>query len=95
MYFIQFKKAFACSNHNVHKYPTDFDYIRTISWIKWDDTKLPYVIHTFYSIGYIDGLVQDCSNSSVLAMELLHSHAKPSTYPSKSRQYLLSWRRVW
>ena len=27
---------------------------------------------------YIDGLVQDCSNSSALAMELLHSCTKPS-----------------
>ena len=26
---------------------------------------------------YIDGLVQDCSNSSALAMELLQSCAKP------------------
>ena len=26
---------------------------------------------------YFDGLVQDCSNSSVLAMELLQSCAKP------------------
>ena len=30
---------------------------------------------------YIDGLVQDCSNSSVLAMELLQSCAKPSIPP--------------
>ena len=29
---------------------------------------------------YIDGLVQDCSNSSALAMELLQSCAKPSIY---------------
>ena len=28
----------------------------------------------------IDGLVQDCSNSSVLAMELLQSCNKPSNY---------------
>ena len=27
---------------------------------------------------YIDGLVQDCSNSSALAMELLQSYTKPS-----------------
>ena len=27
---------------------------------------------------YIDGLVQDCSNSSALAMELLQSCTKPS-----------------
>ena len=29
---------------------------------------------------YIDGLVQDCSNSSALAMELLQSCTKPSIY---------------
>ena len=29
---------------------------------------------------HIDGLVQDCSNPSALAMELLHSCTKPSTY---------------
>ena len=27
---------------------------------------------------YVDGLVQDCSNSSALAMELLQSYTKPS-----------------
>ena len=27
---------------------------------------------------YIDGLMQDCSNSSALAMELLQSCSKPS-----------------
>ena len=30
---------------------------------------------------YIDGLTQDCSNTSVLAMVLLQSCSKPSTYP--------------
>ena len=29
---------------------------------------------------YIDGLVQDCSNSSAFAMELLQSYIKPSIY---------------
>ena len=29
---------------------------------------------------HIDGLVQDCSNSSALAMELLQSRTKPSMY---------------
>ena len=29
---------------------------------------------------YIDGLAQEYSNSSALAMELLHSFPKPSTY---------------
>ena len=31
-------------------------------------------------MGYIDGLVQDCSNSSALALELLQSCTKPSMY---------------
>ena len=31
----------------------------------------------------IDGLVQDCSNSSGLAMELLQSCTKPSMYSSQ------------
>ena len=30
------------------------------------------------NLGYIDGLVQDCCNSSALAMELLQSCTKPS-----------------
>ena len=29
---------------------------------------------------HIDGLVQDCSNSSALAMELMQSCVKPSLY---------------
>ena len=31
-----------------------------------------------YYLDYVDGLVQDCSNSSALAMALLQSCAKPS-----------------
>ena len=38
------------------------------------------IISNFDSQGHIDGLVQDCSNSSALAMELLLSRTKPSTY---------------
>ena len=34
------------------------------------------------STGYIDGLVQDCSNSIANALELLQSGTKPSTYLS-------------
>ena len=33
---------------------------------------------------YLDGLAQDCSNSRVLAMELLQLCAKPLIYPLKS-----------
>ena len=35
-------------------------------------------------IDFIDGLVQDCSNSIDNAMELLQSCAKPSIYQLKS-----------
>ena len=35
--------------------------------------------------GDINGLVQDCSNSSALAMELLQSYTKPSIYNSYGR----------
>ena len=35
---------------------------------------------------YIDGLVQDCSNSSALAMELLQSCTKPLIYGSITKQ---------
>ena len=38
---------------------------------------------------YIDGLVQDCSNSSALAMELLPSCTKPSTHWHKT------WHHQW
>ena len=34
----------------------------------------------FFNSDYINGSVQDCSNSSVLAMELLQYCAKPSIY---------------
>ena len=33
------------------------------------------------AMGVIDGLVQDCSNPSALAMELLQSCTKPSILP--------------
>ena len=36
----------------------------------------------FLSIDYFDGLVQDFSNCSVLAIELLQSCTKPSIYNS-------------
>ena len=40
----------------------------------------PTTITNSPEINYIDGLVQDCSNSSALAMELLQSCTKPSMY---------------
>ena len=39
--------------------------------------------------GYMDGLVQDCSNSSALAMELLQSCTKPWIFASKHLVLLL------
>ena len=32
---------------------------------------------SLFANAYIDGLVQDCSNSNALAMELLQSYTKP------------------
>ena len=39
------------------------------------------MIQYFPAAFHIDGLVQDCSNSSALAMELLQSCTKPSIFP--------------
>ena len=51
------------------------------------------MIWNVVSIDQIDSLVQDCSNSSALAMELLQSCTKPSRYcyskwPTKSYELL-------
>ena len=45
------------------------------------------------AVGYVDGLVQDCSNSSALAMELLQSCTKPSIYskPRKKKNIDITW----
>ena len=40
------------------------------------------VSRVFYVQHYMEGLVLDCSNSSMLAMELLQAYTKPSTYNS-------------
>ena len=45
-------------------------------------TRHPYYKHN--KAKYIDGIVQDCSNSSVLAMELPQSCTKPSIYFSSN-----------
>ena len=42
----------------------------------YQHTDAGWCIHT--SVDYINGLLQDCSNSSALAMELLQSCTKPS-----------------
>ena len=44
----------------------------------------------------IDGLVQDCSNSSALAMELLQSCAKPSLYCLREIWcHINNWAQTW
>ena len=35
-------------------------------------------INNMPALGYIDGLVQDCSNSIASALELLQSYTKPA-----------------
>ena len=44
------------------------------------------------SVEHIDGLVQDCSNSSALAMELLQSCTKPSVWNQSVRTIV--WRAM-
>ena len=48
-----------------------------VDWISAHCTLHP-VLHCVSLDQYIDGLVQDCSNSSALALELLQSCTKPS-----------------
>ena len=48
-----------------------------------DLTSLTMTLETVY-INQIDGLVQDCSNSIVDALELLQSCTKPSKYCDNS-----------
>ena len=43
------------------------------------DTLTPYTVD-YFEKKYIDGLVQDCSNSIANAQELLQSCTKPSIY---------------
>ena len=40
-----------------------------------------------FTNAYIDGLVQDCSNSSALAMELLQFCTKPSICGTRPRNF--------
>ena len=46
-----------------------------------------------YLMPYIDGLVQDCSNSIALAMELLQSCMKPSIYFIENNRTIIA--RLW
>ena len=54
---------------------------------KWEGPPDTYITYHIYNV-YIDGLVQDCSNSSALAMASLQS----CTEPSISRKSTLSTR---
>ena len=53
--------------------------LKNTGTINWYQTKTQHnTAWTMCRLSYIDGLVQDCSNSSALAMELLQSCTKPS-----------------
>ena len=45
--------------------------------------KAAVVVGQQSSLAYIDGLVQDCTNSIANALELLHSCIKPTIYVSR------------
>ena len=64
-------------------------YISIFCWFLW--SIYPYA--SAYSIWrvYFDGLVQDCSNSSALAMELLRSCAKPLICSHASEVIIRIW----
>ena len=50
--------------------------------------------NTVIRMEYIDGLVQDRSNSSALAMELLQSCAKPSTCSIPWAIFVEKWFKI-
>ena len=49
------------------------------------DKPLPEPVLTQFTNAYIDGLLQDCSNSIANAMELLQSCTKPSICGTRGR----------
>ena len=51
-----------------------------ICWVVMCEVKHEKIDKNDYIYIYIDSLVQDCSNSSALAMELLQSWTEPSIY---------------
>ena len=56
-----------------------------LTGFKCSPVEMKKVIHTYFQNDifwnwYIDGLGQNCSNSRVLAMELLQSYTKPSIW---------------
>ena len=50
-----------------------------------------HVVNLIFHLDSIDGLVQDCSNSNALVMELLQSCTKPAIYLDKDT---LEWYRI-
>ena len=55
-------------------------WVYIMAWHRIGDKPLAESMLTRFTDAYIDGLVQDCSNFSALAMELLQSCTKPSIY---------------
>ena len=49
-----------------------------MTWCRIGDEPLPEPLMSQYTDVYIDGLVQDCSISSALALEILQFCTKPS-----------------
>ena len=76
---------FQCEYFATKAVRLDMDCTVANSWCEIDAVMI--VGEPSNEVCYIDGLVQDCSNSSALAMELLQSYTKPSTwtyaFPSK------------
>ena len=57
-----------------------------------DTGNIPHTWYGHWTYTYdIDGLVQDCSNSSALTMELLQSYTKPSIWARWYTQSQKSW----
>ena len=58
-------------------------------------THIFLIIAPMIFVDYIDGLVQDCSNSSALAVELLQSCAKPSIYSDVGEHLRITVTSYW
>ena len=61
-----------------HPPPSHLIWLPNPIWLRWDFCHDIWKKKGFWWSLHVDGLVQDCSNSSVLAMELLQSCTKPS-----------------
>ena len=69
-----------------HNHPS----LSVVSYISASNSLL-HAILSYHVILNIDGLVQDCSNSSALAMELLQSCTKPSICTTLQFTLSYSW----